>query len=317
MGSVAARGVGRRTQASLVNDPKKSELPADFSRRAQGLVWVGDLAKSSTHLNDDRAVDELEVFLPRLLWIAAGVVDAAGGRFLKWTGDGFLAWFDVALHRNLGERALSVLNAAWHLSFLVNVTRLGVNPQRKFRLRHGIAYEQDGLRMTLTPSTQGEFQDVIGRAVVLAFRMSGIETAFPGVVTQGTVVRAAREVHDLPYKFVKLKVNSADRLKYFKGEARGTTDLYESADRRPRRRRSLEGATRMVSQTMRKAEGQLPVAAYKSAFSERYQMFMQSGPEWCRLVWLEEHRFLHRMFDVVQELGTLIRNRGTEPPSPT
>jgi len=36
------------------------------------------------------------------------VVESAGGRFIKWTGDGFLAWFETPLHRELGKVADAV-----------------------------------------------------------------------------------------------------------------------------------------------------------------------------------------------------------------
>ena len=99
-------------------------------------------------------------------------------------------------------------------------------------------------------------------------------------------------------------MTSADRLKHFKGEAWGTTGLCASADRAPRRSRSLETARREASRLVERVEGTRPISSdYKQQFSERYQQFMQSGPGWCRLVWEEEHYFLHRMFDVVRTMA--------------
>jgi class 3 adenylate cyclase len=63
--------------------------------RSRGIVWVCDLSKSSTFLNDNDTASALESFLPRLYWASAMTVEAAGGRFIKWTGDGFLAWFET------------------------------------------------------------------------------------------------------------------------------------------------------------------------------------------------------------------------------
>jgi class 3 adenylate cyclase len=60
-------------------------------QRSRGLVWVCDLANSTRALNDDASVDALEEFIPRLYWTSMQAVEAIGGLFVKWAGDGFLA----------------------------------------------------------------------------------------------------------------------------------------------------------------------------------------------------------------------------------
>src|ERR1051325_11309894 len=163
----------------------------DFNR-SRGIVWVCDLLGSSKFLNDNKTADSLEQFLPRLYWAASVAIEAGNGRFIKWTGDGFLAWFETPLHRDLGEKAFAVFEAAWYLTFLVNVTQLEIKAERKFKLRHGIAYEHDALLTTITHSDGHESLDITGRAVVLAFRLSGIEASFPSIATQKDIIDAAR-----------------------------------------------------------------------------------------------------------------------------
>src|SRR5918911_1177387 len=152
--------------------------------RSRGIIWVCDLADSSKYLNDNQTADDLETFLPRLYWIASMIVDAAGGKFIKWTGDGFIAWFEMLLHRMLGEKATIVFGAATQLTLIVNVTQLGLKPKRKFKIRHGVSYEQDALLIKISHEGGVESLDLIGRAVVLAFRLSGIPAKFPSIVTQ-------------------------------------------------------------------------------------------------------------------------------------
>src|SRR6266581_2491030 len=149
---------------------------ADFAfERARGLVWVCDVARSTSILNDDALVDALEEFLPRLYWTALQAVDAAGGIFVKWTGDGFLAWFETELERTLGKQAQAIFTAAWHLTFLINVTSLGVRAQKKMRLRHAVSYEPDALLMRIKSGDGHVAHDLLGRGVVHAFRMSSID----------------------------------------------------------------------------------------------------------------------------------------------
>lgn len=57
----------------------------DFER-SRGIVWVCDIANSSHFLNDNTSASDLEELLPRLFWLASGLIEAAGGRFVKWTG---------------------------------------------------------------------------------------------------------------------------------------------------------------------------------------------------------------------------------------
>jgi len=88
----------------------KSEENFQFER-ARGIVWVCDIANSTKLLNDNKTAGLIEEFLPRLHWLGIAIVKAAGGTFIKWTGDGFLAWFEIPLHRDLPFRARGVMRA--------------------------------------------------------------------------------------------------------------------------------------------------------------------------------------------------------------
>ena len=77
--------------------------------RQRGLVWVCDIERSSRLLNDNESVEAIEEYLPRLHWLAKVSASAADGNFVKWTGDGFLAWFPIDLHRELGLHVVKVV----------------------------------------------------------------------------------------------------------------------------------------------------------------------------------------------------------------
>lgn len=217
--------------------------------RSRGVVWVCDLAGSSRFLNDNNLAAHLEEFLPRLHWIGMTAVAAAGGHFVKWTGDGFLAWFHTPLYRDLGRQATAALEALWHLSFCVNVTQLGVTSPRKFRLQHGITYEQDALVTRITLDGSPDVFDITGRGVVLAFRLSGIPSPFPGYVAQTEATRAAREHGYDMVRFKTWRPTNEARLKYFKGETWGTKSLCQSTDGPPRRKRRSLGV-RLTHRTL-------------------------------------------------------------------
>jgi class 3 adenylate cyclase len=276
----------------------------DFEfERSRGLVWVCDLANSSKYLNDNQSADELERFLPKLYWIASMAVDAAEGTFVKWTGDGFMAWFETPLHRMLGEQTARVFNAAWHLSFLVNTTQLGLSPKLEFKIRHGVTYEHDALLIKIKHTENYKSLDLIGRAVVLAFRLSGIPAEFPGIITQKELINESVKHSDIARDFVKWRASANDKLKYFKGERWGTGEIYVSSDK-IRKAKSLKSNLRQTKKAIARAEGHEPGPNAELQFAKRFLANMETGPEWCREVTAQHTRFIRE--NMLSFLKTLV-----------
>ena len=282
------------------------EQPNFQFERARGIVWVCDIASSSKHLNDNSAISAIEAFIPRFHWISRIAVRASGGEFIKWTGDGFLAWYPVPLHRELGARSAAVFNAAWHLTLLLNVTNLSVQSDKKFKIRHGVAYEQDAL-LTRLKNGGSESIDLLGRAVVLAFRLSGVTAKFPGIVTQGELVKASRE-HDYSGAiFEHWKLTRDDQVRHFKGETWGTKSLYRSCERKPRPNKSPEAILSRAKRAVQKAQPRkdgddmdTPALSFSLAFLNE----IMSGPEWSRVTGVEYTRFVRE--DLLGSLNSLI-----------
>jgi class 3 adenylate cyclase len=196
--------------------------------RKRTLVWVCDIEKSSTILNDIRYINEAEEFLKRFYALTSILVRVTGGIVYKGTGDGFLAAYEVALDRDLGREAGKIFAAAWHLTRLISATQLGVACPKRFKIRHGIALEPDSILIEHN-TTQIKLIDIIGRGVVLTFRLAGIKVPFPSIVTQKNLVDAAA-ANGCNYTFHKMKFSHEDLLKYFKGEKWSTNKVYASAD---------------------------------------------------------------------------------------
>lgn len=253
------------------------------------MVWVCDLADSSRFLNDNQTAGELEEFLQRLYWVSSMIVDASGGTFIKWTGDGFLAWFETPLHRDLSEQAAAAFQAAWTITLMVNVTQLGLNPKRKFVVRHGMAYEQDAMLIKIKHKGGHESLDLIGRAVVLAFRLSGIAASFPGIVCQKVLVDADANNKDTICRFNKLRLSANDRLKYFKGERWGIEQIYASDNAALFRNR--KATLKHARDAVDKAEGRKPYPKEDVKFGTLFVKNMMDGPDWCQKVLEDTLRF--------------------------
>src|SRR3954464_2254957 len=133
------------------------------------------------------------------------------------------------LHRELELKVAGVLNALWHLTVFNNVTRLGLPLGVKFRLRHGITYEQDALVSIINYPGGYRAMDLIGRGVVLAFRLAGVPAPFPNVTVQSEIVNA--HTSSLPMTLERWEPTDEDCLRYFKGETWGTNSLFNSREK--------------------------------------------------------------------------------------
>ena len=283
-----------------------NQLAFEF-KRERGVVWVCDIANSAKYLNNEDTVIAFEEFIPRFHWLSRMAIDAAGGEFIKWTGDGFLAWFPTQLHRNLGIEAVKVLEAVWHLTIILNVTGLSVETDKIFRIRHGIAFEHDALLTRIRDSKADSF-DILGRSIVLAFRMSCIDAKFPGIVTQREVVRATRK-HDLyNINFKPCNITSDERLKYFKGERYGTNSIYISCDRVPKvssKKSTLNYARKAIAAT----KGQNEKFDARRIFVSKFLSNLYAGPQWCQETMAEQSRFIQEeLIGNIEKLISIIES---------
>ena len=268
--------------------------------RGRGVVWVCDVANSSKYLNNDESVMTMEGFLPRLHWVAKLAVNAAGGQFVKWTGDGFLGWFPTELHRELGSQSAKVMEIIWHLTLMNNVTKLGIEGGKPFQLRHGLTIEHDAL-ITNIADEQGEFLDLIGRSVVLSFRLSGIKAGFPGIVTHKEVVEAIS--NKIPHiTFKKLNLSAEEKLKYFKGERWGTNNLWVTAERKPRFK-SLNSLLRSSKKAIATAEGGGPIPKDINNILQ-FITALKAGPEWAKGIYQDYLKFVQE--DLLEPLKGLV-----------
>jgi class 3 adenylate cyclase len=275
-------------------------------RRSRGIVWVCDIASSSKYLNDNESVTALETFLQRFLFLSLIFVEASGGVFVKWTGDGFLAWFETPLLRNAGSIASAVFNAAWTLTFYVNVSQLCVKAPVKFKIRHAVTFEHDALVLDLGYS-QKSATDVLGRAVVLAFRLSSITAEFPSIVTQGELLKATKDTGTI--SFGKLKFSKEEKLKYFKDERWGTSDVYSSKKGKHRLRDS-KALLKRTKKLINEVEGK-PFKSDHEAFIDKIVSELSDGPAWCRDVQIAMNQFtredllgnLKKMVPILEGVG--------------
>lgn len=247
------------------------------SQRNRGLVWVCDIQNSTMYLNSDEKVDLFEEFIKRFYYLTCQITNAAGATHYKWTGDGFMAWFECELDRNVKKLAETIFEAAWQLSFLNNVTQFGIDFKNHVRIRHGVTYEKDGLHIIIKNPDGNETSDYIGRDVVLAFRVSSISVDFPSIITTSEIKNKVN-IKSLNYmRFEKLELSDDEIKKYFKGEKHFSRYLYGTS-KRIRYNRKTDLVTSIKNSKI-KIENKAP-----SEFSIKYYQCFENGPDWAKEV---------------------------------
>lgn len=265
--------------------------------RQRFIIWVCDLKNSSSALNDPQRVDAAEEYLQRFYWLSTRLLLHSGASVTKWTGDGFLAAFVVPLDREIGRVAYQIFDLAWHLTVVCHVTSLGMSRHARIGLRHGVALDPDAIRVDVADVRGG---DVIGRGAVFASRLSGLDAPFPGIVTHRAVVQAASEIGPR-YEFKRRRLRKIDVLKYFKGERRGTGEVYQSSATRRRAPLRINSLIRNANQAIGQAEStDSPPPAWLVAFIGE----LESGPPWAKQVYAEWTRFVRE--DLFAPLKSLV-----------
>lgn len=242
--------------------------------RTRGIVWVCDIERSSAFLNDPDLIDDIESFLPRFYYVSKLMVETFGGEFLKWTGDGFLAFFKVELERDLLRIAEEIFEASFHLSFISKFTKMGLNPKKEFLIRHGITYEKDALLMKIQTEEDKNRVDIIGRAVVLAFRLSSVRAHFPSIVTVKELVQRGAD------EFIVWKPTIEEKLRFFKGEKYGT-DKIRISGTKEKTRKDLEKEGKLFAKKVSSRIEKVKSGKDKELILKLIKK-LELGPSWCK-----------------------------------
>jgi hypothetical protein len=176
-----------------------------------------------------------------------------------------------------------ITEAIWYYTTFINATQLGITSAIPFRLRHALTYEPDALVTSITHKDDHCSKIIGGRHVVLAFRLSGIESDFPNLATQRKIATCISPASKQLVNLKPWKPGKEDLLKYFKGQAYETKGLYTSGT--PKKRRAQDDSwVARAKRTMLRLEdaGDGVVSGDSSSqFVTNFFAEMKSGPSWC------------------------------------
>ena len=251
--------------------------------RDRGVIWVCDISRSSSYMNSDDLAGPIEEFLPRLHWVSELAIRSIGGELIQWTGDGFIAWFRLDVERDLGRICNRILEAIWHFTTFVNITQLCVDSPKPFRIRHGLTYEPDALVTHTTHQDGHESKIISGRNVVLAFRLSGVESDFPNVATQQRVYQAVSARTRNLVAFKRWTLSAEQLLRYFKGEKTGTMALYLSGSAKVNQPKADAWVAR-AQRLLARVDGSRRPSQVDSTFVDHFyrDLIDSKDQDWCR-----------------------------------
>jgi hypothetical protein len=287
-----------------LTEKSMKEIPPFKFERTRGIVWVCDIEKSSTFLNDPDLIDDIESFLPRFYYISKLMVETFGGEFIKWTGDGFLAFFKVELERDLFRISENIFEAAWHLSFMSSITQMGLSPKKKIWIRHGITYEQDALVMKIQSEGEKDKLDIIGKAVVLAFRLSSIEAPSPSIIT----VKELIQKNDS--RFIAWKPTKEESLRFFKGEKYGTQKIRISGHKE-KKITDWGAEGKRIGKNISSRIKKIRSGENKQLMWKLIEK-MDNGPDWCREISAMEKEIIQPVVDSFNDLISIFRKNKKE-----
>jgi hypothetical protein len=165
--------------------------------------------------------------------------------------------------------------------------QLGLTPKDKFIIKHSITFEHDALITKVEHPDGHESLDIIGRAVVLAFRLSGVKSVYPHIITQGSLVPKSRGNQIKVFDFKPVTFKQIDYLRYFKGEKWGTDSIYAVSKSRWTKK-SIAGAKDLHSilsapQNMRPHMlSDFGITPGLIATFDNVVNYMRSGPDWSK-----------------------------------
>ena len=143
--------------------------------------------------------------------------------------------------------------------------------------------------------------DLIGRAVVLAFRLSGIQTYFPGIVTEKEIV-----TNNSDYGiFEQWEPSQNDILKYFKGEEHGLDSIYVST-KKEYQKLDLSSLTEKTNKTLENLKN--PDIKDETEHIPNFIELMKEGPEWCQeIVDLETKFITEQLVNSLKKVSRLLK----------
>jgi len=197
---------------------------------SHGIAWVCDVRQSSSLLNSDMHIDSLLLFLTRLHTVSRYLVATTEGQYIKWTGDGFLAWATpyTAVFKYSFTRHTFL--SAWLLSSVVEVTQLAVKSDRRFSIGHSIIFDRHAYSFGNSLVSKNP-RDYIGRGITLAFRVTGLAGSFPFITASSDLISAYLQGEYPELVFTKRIVSDAERERVTKGEQWGIGELYQVTTR--------------------------------------------------------------------------------------
>ncbi len=129
--------------------------------------------------------------------------------------------------------------------------------------------------MSISSEQNTDSYDIIGRSVVLAFRLSGILADYPSIVTVKELTLNSDK------NFKKWNSSLDEKLKFFKGEKFGTENIYITTAKK-HKPLSIETTNRKAKRLVKKIElsdGITVNTNYNTLVNA-----MSNGPDWCKKV---------------------------------
>ena len=193
-----------------------------------------------------------------------------------------------------------------HLTFMNNFTKMDTKINEGVLLRHGIAFEEDALITTIN-SDDMKGTDILGRNVVLAFRLSSFEHLFPNISIHGDLVSDGLKYYD---SLKKLDLTDEQIAKIFKGQKYQTDNLYQldiSNSYKKHKNEPLKEKLESLINDLEKPE--ITEKKRKDySFYERLDNLLLAGPVWAKNIYAKDKEGTIELFEAVKKSYDMIKD---------
>ncbi len=174
------------------------------------IVLAGDLTGFS-YSYDRGNVFLVNEFIKRFYYYSSSIVNLAKGRLVKFTGDGFLAVWELSDNMNDNHITASIVDeVSREMSRAVRVSKLGMQINEKMYLRQGITVEPNGIKVKMILNGHQTI-DYLGNMINFAFRIQNIEMTFPYICLHKDFHELLLD-NDHQYKSVTLEPDEVKRI---------------------------------------------------------------------------------------------------------
>ena len=283
------------------------------------VVLLGDLRGFSRNYENGETI--LQEFLRRFYIISSSCVESAGGKLVKFTGDGFMSVWPIhdENYRQNSKICQIVEATAFTLSGIVKITQLDLNIDSEIYLRQGITLETKATEIEYRHAERNFDFDYLGEKINLAFRLQYLPEKWPYLATHENFIDLKnhyREGHGFG-QYERYRIEDENFRKRFQSseevneiytlelpDEKVIDDILENYSRGNNSEERLKNVTRDLASKDSTLSELLPDSS-DIRFQNKLLSLSRDAPDWFKHSYVVYLRFLNAISEQIETIQDL------------